>query len=63
MLNDLNESFLSEVVQNAVAVPVIITDSTKQRIILSGNIEGGSPEDSTLLARTLQQRRDIIMSL
>ncbi len=55
MLNDLNDSFLSEVVQNAVAVPVIITDSTKQRIIVSGNIEGGSPEDSTLLARTLEQ--------
>ncbi|RLD58942.1 MAG: ATP-binding protein, partial [Bacteroidetes bacterium] len=51
----LNDSFLSEVVQNAVAVPVIITDSTKQRIIVSGNIEGGSPEDSTLLARTLEQ--------
>ncbi len=55
VLNDLNESFLSEVVQNAVAVPVIITDSTKLQIIVSGNIEGDNPQDSALLMRTLKQ--------
>jgi len=55
VLNDLNESFLSEVVENAVSVPVIITDSTKQQIIVSGNIEGNNPEDSTFLQRTLEQ--------
>ncbi len=55
VLNDLNESFLSEVVKNAVSVPVIITDSTLQNILISGNIEGKDPNDSLLLARTLKQ--------
>lgn len=53
VLNDLNQSFLSEVVENAVAVPVIITDSTRKNIILSGNLEGSDPSDSTFLANTL----------
>ncbi len=53
VLNDLNESFLSEVVENAVAVPVIITDSTKRHIIMTGNIEGNSPNDSSYLTKTL----------
>lgn len=55
VLNDLNESFLSEVVENAVAVPVIITDSTKRQIIMTGNIEGNSPNDSSYLAKTLDE--------
>ena len=55
VLNDLSESFLSEVVENSVSVPVIITDSSMQQIIVSGNIEGKYPEDSLLLARTLEQ--------
>jgi signal transduction histidine kinase len=58
VLNDLNESFLSEVVENAVAVPVIITDSTKQNIIQSGNLEGKNPQDSIFLAETLEQMAD-----
>lgn len=55
VLNDLNESFLSEVVENAVSVPVIITDSTMKNIIVSGNLEGGQPEDSLFLANTLEE--------
>lgn len=39
VLNDLIESFLSEVVGNAASVPVIITDSTKSRVIEYGNID------------------------
>ena len=58
VLNDLNESFLSEVVENAVAVPVIITDSTKEFIIESGNLEGSDPQDSSFLAETLEQMAD-----
>lgn len=53
VLNDLNQSFLSEVVENAVAVPVIITDSTRKNIILSGNLENSDPTDSLYLANTL----------
>ncbi len=55
VLNDLNESFLQDVVENAVSVPVIITDSSMQTVLVSGNIEGDNPEDSLLLARTLEQ--------
>ena len=55
VLNDLSESFLSEVVENAVSVPVIITDSSMNKIIVSGNLEGNNPEDSVFLAETLKQ--------
>jgi two-component system, sporulation sensor kinase D len=39
VLNDLINSFISEVVINSASVPVIITDSTKSKIIASGNID------------------------
>lgn len=39
VLNDLIESFFSEVVINSASVPVIITDSTKQNILAFGNID------------------------
>ncbi|MDT8392812.1 MAG: HAMP domain-containing sensor histidine kinase [Bacteroidales bacterium] len=55
VLNDLNESFLSEVVENAVSVPVIITDSTKQHVLLSGNLGEGNSTDSVFLAKTLAE--------
>lgn len=55
VLNDLNESFLQDVVENAVSVPVIITDSSMKTVLVSGNIEVDNPEDSLLLARTLEQ--------
>lgn len=43
VLNDLDRSFIDEVVINSASVPVLITDSLRSRIIASGNI------DSTLL--------------
>ena len=42
-LEDLQESFFQEVVINTASIPVIITDSTEQNVLISGNI------DSTLL--------------
>ena len=39
MLNDLIESFFQEAVINNATVPVIITDSTKNNIIVYGNID------------------------
>lgn len=39
VLNDLVQSFFSEVVINSASVPVIITDSTKNKIITYGNIK------------------------
>jgi len=40
VMNDLINSFLSEVVINSANVPVIITDNDKTDIIASGNIDG-----------------------
>lgn len=39
MLDNLNRSFLSEVTQNSVFVPVIVVDSSRQHIIGSGNVD------------------------
>ncbi|MBP7497031.1 MAG: HAMP domain-containing histidine kinase [Bacteroidales bacterium] len=39
VLNDLIKSFISEVVINSAAVPVIITDSSYRKIIAYGNID------------------------
>ncbi len=55
VLNDLNESFLEEVVENALSVPVIITDSSKLNIIVSGNLAGKDVNDSLFLARTIDE--------
>ncbi len=55
VLSDLNESFLSEVVGNAVSVPVIITDSTKQNIIASGNINNKNEGDSLFWPNTIEE--------
>ena len=42
VLNDLIKSFISEVVVNSASVPVIITDSSKLKIIAFGNIDSAS---------------------
>jgi hypothetical protein len=55
VLSDLNESFLSEVVENAVSVPVIITDSLQKEVLVSGNLQGGDTQDSLFLANTLEE--------
>ena len=39
VLNDLIQSFFSEVVGNSASVPVLVTDSTRQNVIESGNID------------------------
>ena len=57
-LEDFKNSFLSEVVENAVSVPVIITDSTKQNVIGSGNLEGNNTDDSLFLAATIAEMTD-----
>lgn len=41
VLDDLIQSFISEIVINSASVPVIYTDSTQQNIIEYGNLEGG----------------------
>jgi two-component sensor histidine kinase len=53
VLNDLNQSFISEVVLNAASVPALIIDSTRTHILAYGNIE------STLLADSASRQKII----
>ena len=41
VLDDLIQSFISEIVINSASVPVIYTDSSQTKIIESGNLKGG----------------------
>ena len=42
VLDDLIQSFISEIVINSAAVPVIYTDSTQTNVIEYGNLKGGN---------------------
>jgi len=53
VLNDLIKSFISEVVINSASVPVIITDSSRTKIIVTGNIDTLKLKDSNFLFNTL----------
>jgi len=50
VLNDLIKSFISEVVINSASVPVIITDSTREKIIGFGNIDSVKVKDKSYVA-------------
>ena len=54
VINDLTESFLSEIVINAASVPVIITDSTKTKIIEYGMLDPKKTQDSIYVMETLE---------
>lgn len=49
VLDDLVKSFISEVAVNSASVPVIYTDSTKQRILAYGNIDTAKVKDTLFL--------------
>lgn len=49
VLNDLNTSFISEVVSNSASVPVLITDSTLSKVISSGNLDVDQLQDPIYL--------------
>ncbi|MCX6249181.1 MAG: ATP-binding protein [Bacteroidetes bacterium] len=53
VLDDLMQAFFSEVVLNSASVPVIITDSTKTRVINYGNIPEAKMKDPVFEAATL----------
>jgi two-component system, sporulation sensor kinase D len=53
VLDDLIKSFFSEVVLNSASVPVIITDSTKTKVIESGNIPENKMKDPEYVNSTL----------
>ncbi|MDP4268161.1 MAG: HAMP domain-containing sensor histidine kinase [Bacteroidota bacterium] len=53
MMQDLINSFISEVVLNTASVPVIITDSTKTKIIDFGNINPYKLKDSISISKMI----------
>ncbi|MCD4745684.1 MAG: HAMP domain-containing histidine kinase [Bacteroidales bacterium] len=55
VLDDLIESFFSEVVLNSASVPVIITDSTKTKVIAFGKIDPEKANDSVFIQKTLSE--------
>ncbi len=58
VMDDLIDSFLSEVVINSANVPVIITDSAKTNIIASGNIINGDFDDSLHVQNLINSMAD-----
>jgi signal transduction histidine kinase len=54
VLDDLIQSFFSEVVVNSASVPVIVTDSTRSLILEYGNIPEKKLTDSLYLKETLE---------
>ena len=62
-LNQLQESFFKEVVINAASIPVIITDETKTKVVVSGNldaVEFDSPEKLANLINKMRSQNDPI---
>jgi two-component system, sporulation sensor kinase D len=53
VLDDLIKTFFTEVVENSASVPVIITDSTRSRILGFGNLESDKSIDTAFLKKTL----------
>lgn len=54
MLNDLINSFFSEVVNNSASVPVVITDSTRTKLIdFGGNLDTTRLRDSAFFQKTI----------
>ena len=58
VLDNLNQSFLSEVTQNSVFVPVIVVDSSRSDVIGSGNIDTREFDTPQKLERKLKDMAD-----
>ncbi len=58
VLNNLIESFFSEVVINSASVPVIITDSTRRNIIAYGNIDSAKINSPNYLENIINGMAD-----
>ncbi|HRZ41093.1 MAG TPA: HAMP domain-containing sensor histidine kinase [Bacteroidales bacterium] len=48
MLDELTESFISDIVANAASVPVLVTDTSRTKVITSGNIDTSLLSQSNL---------------
>jgi len=56
-LNDIIESFVSEIVLNSASVPVILTDETQKEIIAFGNLDSIKMKDKTYVEKTINEMR------
>lgn len=54
VLDDLIESFFSEVVENSASVPVIITDSTRKKVLAFGNLDSLQMRDTAYALRKIR---------
>ena len=67
VLNDLINSFISEVVINSASVPVIISDSSRSKVIAYGNIDSVKVVDrsyiNSMIAAMQKQNRPIAINL
>ena len=59
MLTTLNESFLSEIINNSVFVPVIVVDSLQEHVIGAGNINSNEFNTPERLADKLCSMQDL----
>lgn len=57
VLDDLIESFISEIVINSAAVPVIYTDSTQRNVIEYGNLDAEKTKNPDYLLKTIAEMR------
>ena len=57
VLDDLIESFFSEVVTNSVSVPVIITDQSQQQVYAFGNLDSLKMQEEQFVTRKIQNMR------
>jgi len=57
VLDDLIESFISEIVINSASVPVIFTDSTQTNIIEYGNLNSEKISNPDYLAKTIEEMK------
>jgi signal transduction histidine kinase len=57
-LDDMIRSFIAEVVLNSASVPVIITDSTRQKVLEFGNIDSLRINDTQYVQRLLREMND-----
>lgn len=55
VLNDIIESFISEIVLNSASVPVILTDKTKNKVLAFGNLDSLKMKDTLFVRSTLKE--------
>ncbi len=60
VLDDLIETFFSEVVTNSVSVPVIVIDSSRQNIIAFGNIDSVKMQNKSFVEKKIRQMAEEI---